>query len=160
MSSPLAATIRSLVEHFSPLDPYAHYECEVLAQNQDDGTLELKPVDVRLGKGLSRVKLDLGPGVEAVKVAAGGKVMVSFKNADRREPRATWILEGILELALKAQSKISISAPQLVLDGSTIEIGKKAVDIRLGAGANFVAAQGDAVALGAISVPKNVIVKV
>lgn len=136
MSSALAATFRSLVEHFAPLDPYAHYECEVLAQNQDDGTLELKPTDIRLGKGLSRVKLDLPPGVDSVKVAAGGKVMVSFKNADRNQPRATWILEGILELALKAQTKITIDAP-------TIEIGKTASKVTLGKGLKPVASQGD-----------------
>lgn len=137
MPSPLASALRSIIEHVVPVDPYAHYECQVLSQNSD-GTLECKPTDQRLGKGLSRVVLDLGPGVDAVKIAGGGTVMVSFKNGDRQQPRATWIKDGILELVLKAQSKITIDAPQ-------IEIGKTASLVSLGKGLKPIASAGDTV---------------
>lgn len=90
--SPLADTLRTLVRRLQPVAALAPYECEVVAQNQD-GTVDLKPVSAILGTGLSRVPVAL-MGLFRVKVRPGARCIVDFLDGDMNKPIVRQYLAG------------------------------------------------------------------
>lgn len=158
--------MRDLVQHFQIFTMPA-YEAQVVSQGSD-GKLDLKPADPSVGPGWQKVRMAL-VGTSSVKLPPGAIVVVEFLDNNRSKPYVRTILEGsITEISSTATSKIEQTAQTLTLkgngtaslDGPSVAVGGTATDVRLGKGTNFVAAQGDAVAAGAIAVPVNIVVKV
>jgi len=85
----IARSLDRIVRALSPVDYFAHYECEVLVQNAD-GTLELKPASPRLGKGLSKVPILVCGAQRDIMLQPGAKVLICFADGDPQKPRATW----------------------------------------------------------------------
>lgn len=109
--------VRLLVRQFTAhLDLFALYPAEVAAQN-DDGTLELKPLHPRIA-GVSRVPIRYGvPGVRA-RVRRGSLVLLGFEAGDERVPYASlFAADSIDELTITAVEKVVVKA-QLVLWGT------------------------------------------
>lgn len=107
--------VRRLVRQFTAhVDLYAFYPAEVAAQN-DDGTLEIKPLHKKL-KGLSRVPIRYGvPGFRA-KVRQGSLVLLGFEAGEPEHPYATAFQnDSIEELTITASSKVVVRAPQVFL---------------------------------------------
>lgn len=110
LKASFAALVRSLTAHY---DYFAFYPYEVLAQNTD-GSLELRTLDARL-PGLSRVPVMGLPGVE-VKVKKGARVRVGFESGDPARPMASlWNASDLDEIKIVAATKVTVSAPSVVL---------------------------------------------
>lgn len=88
---PVADALSRLIVALQPVDFYAHYECEVIEQHDDDGgTLELKPTNPKLGEGLQRVPVMVAGAQRNIRVQPGAKVLVCFADGDPTKPRVTW----------------------------------------------------------------------
>ena len=110
----LAGFIRAVI---GPLDYYACYPAKVVAQNSD-GTLELVPDNPRIAPH-SAVPIRGLPGV-AVKVAPGARALLEFANGSPKAPIATLFeAHSLLEVVVTADVKVSISAPLVVLAGTS-----------------------------------------
>lgn len=113
----ILATILSAVRlHLAPLDLYAQYPAQVVAQN-DDGTVEIKPTGARaatLLAGLSRVPIRGLPGVR-VEVAQGARVLVGWEGGDATAPYAALAApDSLKRLIIEAELEIELKAPSIV----------------------------------------------
>lgn len=111
----LIENVRRLVRQFTAhLDLFALYPAEVAGQNED-GTLELKPLHPRVA-GVSRVPIRYGvPGVRA-QVRRGSLVLLGFEAGDARVPYASlFAAESIDSLTVTASAKVVVKAPEIYL---------------------------------------------
>jgi hypothetical protein len=96
------------------LDFFASYPCRVVSQNED-GSLELKPDDPRVGAGLSAVPVRGLPGVVA-RVKTTARVLLTWEGGDPAKPIATLFEAHSLErLEVTASVQVTVSAPKVVL---------------------------------------------
>ena len=99
------AAIERIVDHLTArVDFFAQYPCRMVAQNAD-GSLELRPDDVRL-PAMSRVPIRYGiPDVVAT-VSPGARVLLGFEGGNPAHPVATlWESGSILSLVLAGGTK-------------------------------------------------------
>ncbi len=125
---PLDAAWAALVRRFQTLYP-PPYEAEVVAWNDADHSVDLKPADPSLGPGPSHVPVAL-IGCWAVKLAPGAVVLVEHKDGRRDKPFVRTVLSGTITEA--------------DIDATTIKIGPSmATAVLLGKGAQPVVALND-----------------
>lgn len=115
----LGQSFRKLIKKLYPVDYFAAYECRVVRQNVDDGTLELEVFDERFGDGLSRVVVDAPAGYEKISVKANARCMVSFRNGKPDAPYVEFFKLG------DGFSEIAIRADTITLNGGKQDIARK-----------------------------------
>lgn len=122
--SEFGKALRKLIRKLQPVDYFAAYECKVLSQNADDGTLELEPLDDRLGDGLSHVEINAPAGYEKITVKPNARCMVSFKNGKPNAPYIEFFRlgDGFIEIALRADT-IKLNGGELAVARKTDKIG-------------------------------------
>lgn len=83
------------------VDHLAAYQCTVVTQNAN-GTLELKPDDIRL-PGYSNVPIRYGvPGISAT-VSNGARILLEFAGGNPQRPIATvWEIASVISLTVPA----------------------------------------------------------
>lgn len=126
MSDRFKAALEAFLDRWGrKFDYYASYPSRVVLQN-DDGTLDLVPDDVRNDRGelvkrfpqVSRVTMRLPfPGVE-VRVKKDSRVLLAFEAGDPARPVATlWELASLEEIKVTASVKVVVDAPLVELGG-------------------------------------------
>lgn len=143
----LTDSLARIVRRLQPVDYYAHYECEVVLQNAD-GTLELKPTDPRLGKGLTAPMM-VPAGQRSVKVLPGANVLVCFANGDPEKPRALWWQEDgstftSVEHTATTEVKITGGTDQMLL-GTTYRTAETTMNSAIAAALTAIVTPLDAV---------------
>lgn len=116
-------SLNQLVRTAMPRADYqAMYAATVASQNADL-TLELKP-DAETLPPLSKVPIRTGiPGVEA-KVAKGSRVLIGFDSADPSKAYAAlWEKNSLTELVVTATAKVTVAAPNVVVNSASVELG-------------------------------------
>jgi hypothetical protein len=101
---------------------YAQHPGQVVAQ-ASDGSVEVKPdspavgpqKNVPLRLGVPGIKVKVGPGTRVRMYYAGGE--------DGASEVALWEGDGLLELELDASVKVTVKAPQVVLDAADVRLG-------------------------------------
>lgn len=144
----LTDALARIVRRLQPVDYYAHYECEVVAQGAD-GMLDLKPTDLRLGEGL-KAPIMVPAGQRSVKVLPGAKVLVCFANGDPEKPRALWWQEDAstftsVEHTATTEVKITGGTDQMLL-GTTYRTAETTLNSAIAAALTAIATPVDAVA--------------
>jgi hypothetical protein len=112
----LKGALRALVRHWqAPLDRFALYPAEVVAQEPQGGALSVRPFDERMPP-ISGVKIRHGiPGVN-VEVEPGARVLVGFEAGDPELPYASLWEEGSLKrLYIEATGQVVIQCPDVLL---------------------------------------------
>jgi len=119
---------------------YAQHPGQVVAQ-ASDGSVEVKPDSPAVGpqKG---VPLRLGvPGIK-VKVGPGTRVRMYFSGGEEGASEvALWEGEGLLELEMDASVKVTVKAPQVVLDAADLRLGGPTATQALVLGTSYRAAE-------------------
>lgn len=122
----LRAFVLALVE---PLVRYARpYGATVVEQHADD-TVDLRPDSTKLDRP-TRVPLRLPVGLRA-RVRPGTRVLLAYEGGRRTGAYAELVgLDGLLELTIKADTKVTIDAPAIdfgslpvVREGDTVTVG-------------------------------------
>ena len=111
----LASAIIAIVRQHLPIDYYAYYTAEVAGQNAD-GSLELRPEDVRLPNSMSKVPITTGiPGV-TVEVSKGDRCLVGFRGGDPSKKHVVgWIGVTPTTIKIEGSTRITIESPQIDL---------------------------------------------
>jgi hypothetical protein len=111
----LKASLFALIDlRTARLDFFASYPCRVVSQNED-GSLELKPDDPRVGAGLSAVPVRGLPGVVA-RVKTTARVLLTWEGGDPAKPIATLFEAHSLErLEVTASVQMTVTSPTVVL---------------------------------------------
>ena len=112
--SALFDRVKQLVlQIIAPLDFYALYPVEVVAQNEDD-TVEIKSQHKRVSS-TSRVPIRGLPGVR-VRVKQGTRMLLGWEAGDERAPFVSLATaDGLEELIVTASVKVVVNAPQVFL---------------------------------------------
>lgn len=128
MAKDVATVVGSLVDN--RIDYSRLYAAKVIKQ-ASDGTLELLADHEKVrGNGITRVPIRHGvPGMR-VRVAAGSRVMLFFENGDPKAPAAALWPDGssVREVELTASMSITITAPEVFIDGNLSVDGNISAD--------------------------------
>jgi hypothetical protein len=135
----LAAMVRVLTAHHD----YGALYAATVRNQQGDGTVGVDFDDDRW-PAVDGVALKVGlPGC-SLKVSPGARCLVGFENQDPSKPRVMqWEASSLLELVLTAATKVTVSAPQVLLgDGTAAPIRYGDVITLAPAGVSPLAAAG------------------
>lgn len=112
IKGPIADFVRGL---FPTYWYFGRYPSKVAKQN-DNGTLELVPEDVKV-PGLSEVPIRLGLPGASVRVAAGSRVLLGFEGGRPSQPFAElWDISTCTELKLNGTT--------IILNGGTAKVAR------------------------------------
>lgn len=146
MREPIYAALARMVRTATAsLDYGALYACDVEAQ-RSDGTLDLKPTNIKLPP-MTGVPIRYGiPGV-TVKVKPAARVLMGFDGFDPSRPYAAlWSPDSLLELTIDAATKVTVSAPIVDVSATTATID--ATSVTIAGGVQGIARIGDTVQAG------------
>ena len=118
MPGDIARLIGAIARKMNPVDYLAHYHCEVVVRHQDN-TVDVKPYDKRLGKGINNLKPEGPAAVETIKLKTGAQVMVGFRNGN---PDEAYISGFCLDQPFE---EIAFRADTITLNGGTQAIARK-----------------------------------
>ena len=140
MPGDIARLIGRIAAKMNPVDYFAHYHCEVVVRHEDN-TVDVKPYDKRLGRGINNLKPEGPAAVESIKLKTGAQVMVGFRhgNPDEAYISGYCLDQPFEEIAFRADTiKFNGGSKAISREGDHGNVGQLTVALIPGPKVQFV----------------------